>query len=97
MSNLVSLSASEKLTQTIKLVEANLKAAQEALSKTKQSITELQSLANTSTGIAKKELAKVIKHKQEHETELSTHLKEGKIYLEAKVGEQKQSLVQTEA
>ena len=71
------MSPKDRMSNSISLMQQNLKAATSSLSKTKESITELSTLVKTQKGIAQKELTKVIKRKETHVKELESHLKEG--------------------
>jgi len=70
----VTLSKEQK---SISLMETNLKGAQITLDKVKGSIKELETLVQTTKGIGKKELQKVIKSKKARVEELNKYLKEG--------------------
>jgi DNA-binding transcriptional MerR regulator len=72
-------------------METNVKGAGITLEKVKSSIKELQTLSQTAKGVAKKELTKVIKKKQERVTELEKHLKEGNLL----IADKKKSKAQT--
>lgn len=86
--NLATLSGAER---SIALMETNVKGAGITLEKVKSSIKELQTLSQTAKGVAKKELTKVIKKKQERVTELEKHLKEGNLL----IADKKKSKAQT--
>jgi len=75
------MSPAQKLEHSHSLVQANLKAAQSALDKSTQSISDMKKFLKTQKGSAKKQLSQVLAGKETYHKSLEEHIKEGTKFL----------------
>ena len=75
------MSPVDKVTNSITLVQTNLKGAQAALERSNQGIEEMKNFMKTQKGMAKKQLQTVLDTKRTYADKLIQHIKEGEQYL----------------